>query len=231
MSVTQTNNSNNNQNEPYISPLGHLSNMRLTYVKNNGRGQYEHNVYNLKTPSWQQTPDNALFIGSVNNFIGPEAKKREQMEKLCKETIKRITTLRKNLDDFKLKYKTEVFDKIKTTTGKWNAQYQTTEDTYEYIGDKNVISAGGQFRHDYDTIDTERRLLYNNRNQLVDYNENNKKLNCDLEGADSLLFKIHRDLMFDIKYKLELPSSRKGGSRKRSLKKRRHSKCKRTRRR
>lgn len=220
----------NKLNKSYISPLVHLPYMRPSN-KNNGRGPYEHNVYSLNTPSWKQTPDNALFIGSVNNFIGPKVKKREQMEKLCEETINRLTTLRKNLDDFKRKYKTDVFDKIITTTGKWNAQYQTTEDTYEYIGDKNAINATSQFRRDYDTIDTELTLLYDNRNQLVDYNKKNKKLNCDLEGATSLLFKIHRDLMFDINYKLELLPSRKGGSRKRSLKKRSHSKCKRTRRR
>jgi hypothetical protein len=224
---------NNSNNTTYISPLGHLKYIRPSNNNNNGHGQYEHNVYNVKTPKWQSPPDNALFIGSVDNFIGPEVKKRELMEELCTKTMERIMTLRVNLDDFKRKYKADVFDKIKTTTGKWNAQYQTTEDTYEYIGDKKDINATSPFRRDYDTMDTELGLLYDNLNQLGDYNKNkNKKLKCDLETAKSLLFKIHRDLMFDINYKLELSSSlSKGGSRKRSLKKRKHSKCKRTRRR
>jgi hypothetical protein len=223
---------NNSNNTPYISTLGHLKYIRPSNENNNGHGPYEHNVYNLKTPKWQQTPDNALFIGSVDNFIGPEVKEHERMEKLCTETIQRITKLRESLENFKLKYKEDVFDKIKTTTGKWNAQYQMTEDTYEYIGDKKDINATSQFRRDYDTMDDELTSLYNVRNHLVDYNKKNKKLKCDLKTADNLLFKIHRDLMFDINYKLELPSSlSKGGSRKRSLKKRKHSKCKRTRRR
>ena len=153
------------------------------------------------------------------------------MEKLCTETIQRITKLRENLDNFKRKYKTNVFDKIQTTTGKWNAQYQTTEDTYKYMGNKKNINETSSFRRDYNTMDTELTSIYDERNRLVDYNKNkNKKLKCDLETANNLLFKISREL-FDIKYRLEPPSLSKGGSRKRSLKKRKHSTCKQTRRR
>uniref|UniRef100_A0A6C0DHF2 Uncharacterized protein n=1 Tax=viral metagenome TaxID=1070528 RepID=A0A6C0DHF2_9ZZZZ len=218
--------------------MGQTGSKKINYVEDEG-GYFRQPLKTM--PKWRDSLNNQIFTGSVANFIGPEAEKREQMEKLCTETIQRITQLQNDLYNFKDKYRTDVLDKIIQIEGEPNFQSQGTLVTYKYEGNPNVISKTSPFISDYKQLFTERESIRSNVKELANYNNINKnnKLKCfgELQNADAKLWPIDRELniidkqLAKIGRDIQYLSLSNGGSRKRSLKKRKHSKCKRTRRR